>query len=467
MAYPEVILDQDVIIIGAGIAGICFAHRLQERNPSLSYCILEQRSELGGTWSLFKYPGPTILRYIEETSKKDGVDEHILFNHKVKDLAWSSKPQTWSMEVDNGENSKTMRSKYVFLATGYFDYDQGLEAVIPGIKTFKGDVIHPQFWPESLNYTGKDVVIIGSGATAISLLPAIAGKAKHVTMLQRSPSYILSIPLEGDWIERTIRAVAPAWLATRLVRLKWIVMPAIFRAYCTMFPDRARRLMRKITEPQLKQADMMDPHFNPRYDPFEQRMCMCPDGDFYNCLRGDDASIKTGVIQEVTTDSIKLESGDELHPDVIVTATGLKLRLGGNINLTIDGSAPLQMNNQFVWRGLMFEQVPNLFFSFGYLDASWTLGVDTSAQLACKILNQMEKDRNGVVFPQRNAKELATMNEVSLMPLTSTYVEKARSELPRVGDSAPWKPRQPYLWEQLSLKWGDNLGGLEWIRDNR
>ncbi|KAL1606133.1 hypothetical protein SLS59_003258 [Nothophoma quercina] len=411
--------------------------------------------------------GPAILEYIKQTCQQDGIDKHILFDRKVKDLSWSSKTQSWSTEVANGENVKTMRSKYVFLATGYFDYDQGLEAIIPGIKNFAGEVLHPQFWPESFDYTDKDVVIVGSGATAISLLPAMAGKAKHVTMLQRSPSYIMSIPLEGDWIERMIRAVAPAWLATRLVRLKWIVLPAIFRTYCTMFPARARRMMRRITEPQLKQADMMDPHFNPRYNPFEQRMCMCPDGDFYDCLRGDDASIKTGVIEQVTTDSIKLESGDELHPDVIVTATGLKLRLGGNINISIDGGAPLQMNDQFVWKGLMFEQVPNLFFSFGYLDASWTLGVDTSAQLACRVLSQMKKDGSGVVFAQRNEKELATMKELSIMPLTSTYVKKARAGLPKVGNSAPWKPRQPYLWEQMSLKWGDNLAGLEWVRDNR
>ncbi|KAF9694708.1 hypothetical protein EKO04_007229 [Ascochyta lentis] len=508
MSYPEGTIEKDVIIIGAGIAGVCFAHRLQERHPDLSYCILEQRHELGGTWSLFKYPaiknyyrcitnadillgircdsdlytygfpwnpwsenralanGSTILEYMKQTCRQDGTDKHILFEHKVENASWSSRTQTWSLQVQHGIIGKTMRSRFVFLATGYFDHEQPLQAIIPGVEKFHGKIVHPQFWPEEFDYTNMDVVIIGSGATAISLLPAMAGQAKHVTMLQRSPSYIMSIPLEGDWIERVTRAVVPAFLAARLVRLKWIVFPAIFRKFCTMFPSYARQMMRKLTEPQLKQGVLVDPHFNPRYSPFEQRMCMCPDGDFYECLRTDEASIKTGVIKDVISDSIHLESNEQLHADVIITATGLKLRVGGDINISIDGT-PVKVNDRFVWRGLMFEEMPNLFFSFGYLDASWTLGVDTSAQLACKVLSRMKRDDVGMVFPKRSEVEKQTMREVSIMPLTSTYVEKARADLPRVGDRAPWQPRQPYLWEQLSLKTGDDFIGLECIRTNR
>jgi cation diffusion facilitator CzcD-associated flavoprotein CzcO len=410
--------------------------------------------------------GSAILEYIKQTCQQDGIDKHILFDCKVDSLSWSSKTQTWTLEVHDAGIVKTMRSRFVFLATGYFDYEQPLQASIPGIENFKGDVIHPQFWPEDFDYTNKNVVVIGSGATAISLVPAMAGRAKHVTMLQRSPSYIMSIPLEGDWTSRLVWAVAPIDLANKLIRLKWIMWPAIFRTFCTRFPSAARHMMRRLTKPQLKHADMLDPHFNPTYSPFEQRMCMCPDGDFYECLRTDQASVKTGIIKSVTASSIQLQSDEKLHPDVIVTATGLRLRLGGDIKISVDG-AQVKVNDQFVWRGLMFEGIPNLFFSFGYLDASWTLGVDTSAQLACKLLTQMECGRTGAVFPKRSEREKKTMKEVSIMPLTSTYVAKAKSNLPKVGNCAPWKPRQPYLWEQFSLKMGNDLAGLEWIADNK
>lgn len=400
---------------------------------------------------------------MQSTIADDGIDSNIKLNSKVKSVSWCSKARTWTTSVDRSGSSEpeVLRSRFVMLATGYYDYDRGLQASIPGIGDFGGDVVHPQFWPEGLDYEDKNVVIVGSGATAITLLPAMTQKAKHVTMLQRSPSYIMSVPVE-DRFERFVRAALPGWLASRLIRLKWIVGPSIFRTYCIWFPKAARRFMEKITRAELLDGETLDPNHTPTYNPFEQRMCMCPNGDFYQCLRDGKGSIKTGTIEKVSHGGIKLSSGDELKPDLIVTATGLKLQLGGGIEIFVDGKRT-QLDEHYVWRGLMFEGLPNLAFSFGYLDASWTLGVDTSAQLACRLLKQMKRNGVAAIVPRRTNKDREKMKDVRFMPLTSTYVEKALSVLPKLGDRGPWRPRSPYLWEMFSVKFGDIRTGMEWI----
>ncbi|KAI1452457.1 putative flavoprotein [Annulohypoxylon moriforme] len=491
MPSQPISYDKDVIIIGAGIAGICFAYRLQERNPDLSYLLLEQRNELGGTWSLFKYPGlrcdsdlytygfpwqpwgereaiakgPAIMSYMKKVVEHGGIGKNIRYNQQVSTITWSSKSQSWAVDIlKDNETKETLHSRFIFLNTGYYDYEQPLQTHIPGIERFQGDVIHPQLWPEDFDYSNKSVVVIGSGATAITLLPAMADRAQHITMLQRSPSYILSMSVE-DRLEKLIRMMTPTSLANKLIRLKWILFPAIFRKYCIWFPNAARKILRKGTLSQLNDDETLNPNFNPTYNPFEQRMCMCPDGDFYRCIREGKASVKTGVIDAITSDSIKLQSGEELHADIIVTATGLKLQLGGGIDIHVDEKR-FRLNEHFVWKGLMFEGLPNLAFSFGYLDASWTLGVDNSAKLACRLLKQMKTDQVGVIVPKLSNEDTRNMKELRFMPLTSTYVEKARSDLPKVGDRGPWRPRSAYVWEKLSVRFGNIRSGLDWIKRN-
>ncbi|KAF2167429.1 hypothetical protein M409DRAFT_22238 [Zasmidium cellare ATCC 36951] len=483
--------DYDVVIVGAGISGICFAYRLQERNPHLRYCVLESRDDIGGTWSFFKYPGlrsdsdlhtfgfpwapwteeapiaqgPAIVSYMRKTIAEAGIDKSIKLNHRVQGLAWSPKKRQWSVNTNVEGHVGEISAKFVLLGTGYYDYDEALHAAIPNIQDFRGHVVHPQFWPEHLDYSSKDIVVIGSGATAITLLPSLTKTAKHVTMLQRSPSYIMSVPVK-DQLESTIRRYLPRNLAATLIRLKWIFAPTLFRAYCLAFPTQARGYMHKLTQAEIGQDCSLDPNFTPTYNPFDQRMCLSPDGDFYGALRSGKASIKTGTIATITDNSIILNSGETLHPDIIITATGLKLRLGGGIPITID-SEPFHIPNAFVWKGLMLEGCPNLAFSFGYFDASWTLGVDMSAQLVCKIVKQMERDGVDVIVPERSDAERKGMEERSFLQLSSTYVEKGRAALPKVGNMGPWKARRTFLWEWVALRFGDVRKELRWVRSGR
>lgn len=302
-----------------------------------------------------------------------GIDKKIKFNHKVNAANWSTKDKGWTLDITaDGSTHKTFRSQFVMFCTGYYDYERPLATVIPGIEGYKGKVVHPQFWPEDLDYTDKTMAIIGSGATAVTLLPILASKAKHVTMVQRSPSYLLSIPKQ-DGLERFITANFPTFVADKLVRAKWLVGPLLFVTLCVRAPEMMKRVIKKQTEAQLPPEIKHDPHFKPTYNPFEQRLCFCPDGDFYKSLRNGNASIETGHIETVTADTIKMQSGAELHPDIIVTATGLKLQMAGGINLSVDGK-PYNVGEKYMWKGVMLEDLPNSAYVVGYVDASWTLG---------------------------------------------------------------------------------------------
>lgn len=451
--------------------------------------ILEGRHELGGTWSLFQYPGirsdsdlytfgfpwkpwkegssiaqgDLIINYMREAAQETGIDKKILFNHHVNEANYSSQDKRWTMNVTaNSSQQKEINSRFFLMCTGYYDYNTPLATIIPGIDSFKGQVVHPQFWPKDLDYENKDVMIIGSGATAVTLVPSMTKKAKHVTMLQRSPGYLMSTPKE-DGLEKAIRKYLPEFWQHKLIRWKWLVVPFLIVNFAYYFPKACKKLFQSATLPQLPKDVAIDPNFTPSYYPFEQRVCFCPDADFYKSLRAGTSSVETGVIETVTPDAVRLKSGKEFHPDIIVTATGLKLRIAGGMKISVNG-APYNIPEKFVWKGVMMEDLPNCAFVIGYVDASWTLGADATAQLVCRMLKQMDKEGVAEVTPRRTAHEKATMQEKPLLKLTSTYVRTGGSILPKAGDRGAWKARSYYFKDILIAWFGNIKSGTEWVR---
>jgi cation diffusion facilitator CzcD-associated flavoprotein CzcO len=473
----------DILIIGAGISGINAAYRIQTEGPAeTSYAILESRDSLGGTWDLFRYPGirsdsdiftfgfpwspwkhnaplasgDQIKKYMTQSAQSQGIDQHILYRHSVVSANWSSVNKSWELQVAAAGQHKpaVFRSRFLLLGTGYYDYEKPLETVIPGIQDFAGKVIHPQFWPKNYDYTNKNVVIIGSGATAVTLLPAMAEKAKHITMLQRSPGYVFSLP-SNDIITALLLAILPAGIAHYLSRIIWIFRSYVTTMFCRTWPGLAKLVIRHATIKQLPPNIKWDPHFKPRYNPWEQRFCACVDGDFFAALRSGKAGVVTGTIKRVTSSTIELDSGETLYPDVIVTATGLKLRFGGGISFHIDGR-PFKWSEKFAWRSAMLQDVPNLLFLTGYETASWTLGADVSARLFMRILHKMHEKGFTVVVPRPSK----PMPEKPMMSLTSTYLKNIREVLPKAGTGV-WAPKTNYIGDMARAKWGSLSTDLE------
>lgn len=473
----------DVVIIGAGISGINAAYRIQTEGPAeITYAILEGRDSLGGTWDLFRYPGirsdsdiftfgfpwspwkhnvslasaDQIKAYMTQSAESQGIDQHILYRHRVLSANWSSPEKCWELLVAGTGRDQpiTVRARFLLLGTGYYDYERPLEAVIPGIENFAGRVIHPQFWPEDYDYTGKEVVIIGSGATAVTVLPAMAEKAKHVTMLQRSPGYVFSLP-SNSLITALLFAVLPARVAHYLSRLIWLLRSHLTTLFCRTWPGLAKAVIKHVTIKQLPPDVAWDPNFKPRYNPWEQRFCACVDGDFFAALRSGKASVVTGTIRTVTERTIELDSGESLRPDVIVTATGLKLRFGGGIQFAVDGR-PFRWCDKFAWRAAMVQDVPNLLFLTGYETASWTLGADVSARLFVRILREMRARGAAVALPRPSR----PMPEKPMMSLTSTYLKTVREVLPKAGTGV-WAAKTNYFADMARAKWGNLLTDLE------
>ncbi|KAE8149101.1 hypothetical protein BDV25DRAFT_168056 [Aspergillus avenaceus] len=457
----------DVIIIGAGISGINAAYRLQSENPNLRYRILEARSNLGGTWDLFKYPGirsdsdlftfgfawhpwdqtnpiadgPSIVKYLDNAAQEHGIKKHILFEHRLLGADWSSADSTWSLSVEHDGQTKSFSARFIIFGTGYYDYQTPLEADIPGLNQFQGQTIHPQFWPEDLDYSNKKIAIIGSGATAITLLPNLAEKAKHVTMIQRSPTYILSLPNQKrSWYSY----ILPTALNQRLQRLSWLLSSRFFYLFCQAFPTLARFILRLSVSRQLPSHVPHDPHFHPRYNPWDQRLCVCPDGDFFKSLHTGRADVKTDTIREVTSSGIELNSGERLAADIIITATGLKLRIAGGASLTVDG-VPQYVPEKYIWHGIMVQDLPNAAFVIGYTNASWTLGADATAQFLCRLLKELKIRGAQAAVPRIDVATAKTMQPRRLLNLNSTYVTKAERDLPKAADRGPWLPRDNYL----------------------
>ncbi|KAK0663263.1 FAD-containing monooxygenase EthA [Lasiodiplodia hormozganensis] len=480
--------DYDIIIVGAGISGVNAAYRIQTQlPPGTTYTILEARDNMGGTWDLFKYPGirsdsdlytfgfpfrpwtkenaiadgPSIVNYIKDTAAEYGVDQHIQFRHKLLSANWSSESQTWSLDVDGDGTRKRLNSSFMIMATGYYDYNEPLQTTIPGLENFKGSIVHPQFWPEDLDYSNKKIVIIGSGATAITLLPNLAEKASHVVMLQRSPGYIVSLPSVRP-LDHIARSILPASLANALIRWRFLITSYLFYHFCRVFPNVARTLIRRGTVPQLPKNVPHDPHFVPNYNPWEQRMCMCPDGDFYKALQEGKASITTGRIKTVVDGGIELEDGSRIDDvDMIVTATGLKVQLAGGAQINVDGER-IDPGKKFIWKGLMLQDVPNLAYVIGYTNASWTLGADATAQLVTRLIKHMRGKGITSAVPRIESPE--DLKPMPVLNLSSTYLHKAEGALPKAGDKGPWVARKSYFTDIWNAKFGDIKTGLQFYR---
>jgi monooxygenase len=474
-------LDFDVIVVGAGLSGIGAACRLKTELPGKRFTILEGRDAIGGTWDLFRYPGvrsdsdmftlgypfhpwkearaiadgPSILAYIRETSTKFGIDPHIRFRHRIVSASWSSSEARWTIDAEVGEGvgdektKKRYRCRFLYLCAGYYSYESAHDPAFPGKDRYRGTLVHPQWWPQDLDYTGKRVVVIGSGATAVTLVPAMADKAEHVTMLQRSPTYIASLPAK-DPIADVVRAALPAKTAYRVVRGKNALMGLGLYQFCKRFPRAASRVLKKRVKDLLPEGYPVHTHFSPRYDPWDQRLCLVPDGDLFQAISSGKASVVTDTIETFTERGIRLSSGEELPADIIVTATGLKILPMGGVHLVVDGRA-IEPKDGLVYKGLMLSGVPNLAWCVGYTNASWTLRADLSSLYVCRLLALMDKRGFQVAVARADVPE---RDRRPLLDLSSGYVSRAAEELPKQGNKAPWYLRQNYVLDLLTMTFG-------------
>ncbi len=467
----------DVLIIGAGLSGIGAACHLRTRSPGKSFAILEGREASGGTWDLFRYPGirsdsdmftlgyafrpwreakaiadgSSILDYIRATARDHGVEERIRYRHRVVRASWSSAESRWTVEAQRGDTGETVRltCSFLFGCTGYYRYDEGYAPDFPGSERFAGEIVHPQHWPADLDYAGKRVVVIGSGATAVTLLPALAERAAHVTMLQRSPSYVLSLPAR-DPIADLLRRALPAKVAYPVVRWKNVLLSTLVFQLSRRAPRLMKALIRKGAERQLPEGYPVDVHFAPTYQPWDQRLCLVPDGDLFRTIRSGRASVVTDRIERFTERGVTLASGGELEADVIVTATGLNLLILGGLALTVDGRE-IDLAQTVGYKGMMFSGVPNLAVTIGYTNASWTLKGDLAAQYVCRLLNHMDAHGHRQVTPL--APDPAEGTE-PFIDLASGYVLRSLHELPRQGLRAPWRLHQNYPRDVALLRHG-------------
>jgi cation diffusion facilitator CzcD-associated flavoprotein CzcO len=467
----------DVLIVGAGISGIGAGYHLQNECKGKRYAILEGRRDLGGTWDLFRYPGirsdsdmftlgfsfhpwkeakaiadgPAILKYLRETARAYGIHRHIRFQHRVQAASWSSEQSRWTVEAEVGEDRQPVRytCSFLYLCSGYYDYKQGHTPAFAGSEDFEGQLIHPQHWPKDLDYQGKRVVVIGSGATAVTLVPAMAETAAHVTMLQRSPSYILSLPAE-DRIATLIRKVLPERPAHRLLRWKNVLLGMFIYQLCRRSPERAKKFFRWQVAKELPPDFDIDVHFKPRYEPWDQRLCIVPNADLFQEIRSGRVSVVTDQIVRFTKHGILLQSGQELPADIIVTATGLKLMACGGIHLRVDGTA-VEPGQSLTYKGLMLSNVPNFAACVGYTNASWTLRADLASEYVCRLLQYMARHGYTQCVPRRADSSVEARPHLGL---TSGYVQRGIDQFPKQGSKAPWVLRQNYVVELLALRYG-------------
>ncbi len=465
----------DVLIVGAGLSGIGAGWHLQDRCPGKSYAILEARDDLGGTWDLFRYPGirsdsdmhtlgyrfkpwtaaksiadgPSILEYVRETARDHGIEEKIRFGHRVVAAHWSSEAARWTVEAERaGGEVVVLTCDFLWTCSGYYRYDEGYTPQFEGVERFAGPVVHPQHWPDSLDYAGKRVVVIGSGATAVTLVPAMAGEAAHVTMLQRSPTYIASLPAE-DRIATRLRRRLPERAAYSVVRWKNVLIQALVFQLSRRRPELIKRWIRSGVERELPSGYDVDTHFKPRYNPWDQRMCLVPDGDLFRAISSGEASVVTDRIASFTERGIELESGEELEADVIVTATGLNLLFLGGLRLTVDGRE-VDPPSAMAYKGMMLSGVPNMAFTVGYTNASWTLKADLTSEYVCRLLAHMDARGYRRCMPEVDP----AVSEEPLLDFTSGYVQRSLDRFPKQGSREPWKLRQNYVLDIRTIRRG-------------
>ncbi len=462
----------DVIIIGAGLSGIGAAYHLKDKCPNLSFAIIEGRSAIGGTWDLFKYPGirsdsdmytfgfpfspwknpqaiadgPLILKYINETADEFKIRDHIQFNTRVNSSAWNSGDKKWTLELSTGE---IIECNFLFACCGYYNYEHGYEPDFPNSEAFKGIKIHPQKWDENLDYADKNIVIIGSGATAVTLLPKLAEKARFVTMLQRSPSYIANMPRE-DKIANFLKKTLPAKSAHSLSRWKNILFGIGFYWVSRKYPTAIKNFLKKHIKSVLGEK-YEDRHFDPTYNPWDQRLCLVPDDDFLEAINGGKAEIITDTIKSFQPNAIELNSGEKLPADIIVTATGLSVQLFGGMKISVDEKI-IDTGKIHAYKGVMFSEMPNFAIAIGYTNASWTLKADLNCQFVARMLNYMKGNNFSMVVPQFDYENQKTE---PLLDFNSNYVLRANDILPKQGSKAPWKVYQNYIKDVFSLKYAD------------
>ena len=467
----------DVLIVGAGLSGIGAGRYLQTECPWATYAIFEARDAIGGTWDLFRYPGirsdsdmftlgysfrpwdgeqtiadgGSILQYIRDTAETEGVDRHIRFNHRIVAADWCSDDARWHITAERTDTGETIELTcgFVFSCSGYYRYDRGYLPDFAGMDRFEGTIVHPQLWPEDLDHAGKRVVVIGSGATAVTLVPALAESADHVTMLQRSPTYIVSVPAR-NLVTDVIQRVLPPRISGALIRWVMALGTQAFFQLSRRRPRLVKRLLRKGLELQLPQGYDIDTHFTPRYNPWDQRMCVVPNGDLFKAIKAGTTSVVTDHIDTFTEKGLLLRSGAELEADVIVTATGIELLFIGGIELTVDGKA-VDLPSTLTYKGMMLEGVPNFAIAIGYTNASWTLKCDLTCDYVCRLLDHMRRTGQRQCTPVNHD---PSVTAEPLLGLSSGYVTRSVDRFPKQGSKFPWQVHQSYLRDYRTLKMG-------------
>ncbi len=468
----------DVIIVGAGLSGIGAAVHLQQLCPGKTFALIESRSSVGGTWDLYRYPGirsdsdmhtlgydfkpwvaeksiadgPSILDYVNETADEYDVRDHILFNRKLAHAAWSSEDDRWTLELDRTDDeggSERVSANFLLMCSGYYSYDEPYRPTFEGEEDFEGPMFHPQSWPQDLDYAGKRVVVIGSGATAVTVVPAMAKTAEHVTMLQRSPTYVASGP-DVDVIANFLRKILPDKVAYAITRWKNVQFQKRIYERTRTQPEKVREFLLKRVRKAVGE-DVTRDHFTPRYDPWDQRLCLIPNGDLFDSINAGEASVVTDQIDRITKRGIRLQSGQELDADVIVVATGLNLELLGGATFEVDGKA-IDFPETWSYKGMMYSDIPNLVQTFGYINASWTLRADLTAEYTCRVLNRMDELGVHRVAPRLRPEDQNMTARPWIDDFTAGYMQRKMHLFPKQGDHEPWLNTQSYAADKKMVR---------------
>ncbi len=469
----------DVVIVGAGLSGVGAAYHLQDQCPGKSYVILEGRDSIGGTWDLFRYPGirsdsdmhtlgynfkpwreaksiadgPSILKYVKDTATENGIDAHIRYRHRVKQAAWSSADAAWTIEAEREDTGQTVRltCNFLLMCSGYYRYEHGYTPEFKGRERFKGEIVHPQKWPEDLAYRGKQVVVIGSGATAVTLVPEIAKEAEHVVMLQRSPTYVISRP-DTDVIANFLRKILPEKTAYAITRWKNVALQQFVYRRTRTHPERIKRRLLYLLRKELGRDYDIATHFTPQYNPWDQRLCLVPNGDLFRSIRSGKTSVVTDHIDAFTENGIRLKSGATLPADVIVTATGLDLIVLGGVQFAVDGR-PVNFPETYSYKGMMYSDVPNLISTFGYINASWTLRADLTAEYVCRLINHMDERGMRRCTPRLRDDERDMPARRWIDGFSSGYMQRVMHLFPKQGDREPWINPQNYDRDKKMMRY--------------